>query len=78
MKLTIEIDTAKGEHKSKEAIALLGGSVLLALLDNEQTRAAPSDDAAPVTDSDDDETRRRPSAPMAKRATAAHGAPKTK
>jgi hypothetical protein len=55
MKLTIEIDTAKGEHKSKEAIALLGGSVLLALLDNEQTRATPSDDAAPVTDSDDDD-----------------------
>lgn len=35
MKITIEIDTAKGEHRSEEAIALLGGSVLLAHLDRE-------------------------------------------
>ena len=34
MKLTIEIDTAKGEHKTEQAIALLGGSVLLSLLDS--------------------------------------------
>jgi hypothetical protein len=32
MKITIELDTAKGEHETPEAIALLGGSVLMAAI----------------------------------------------
>jgi len=52
MKIKIEIDTSKGEHKTKEAIALLGGSVLLALLDDDmkavQTARAKGSDDAPA------------------------------
>lgn len=46
MKLTIEIDTAKGEHKSEEAIALLGGSVFLALLGDDMVAVRTARDEA--------------------------------
>jgi hypothetical protein len=53
MKLTIEIDTAKGEHKSKEAIALLGGSVLLSLLDNDMVKVRQTRDETSGQDKPD-------------------------
>jgi len=50
MKITIEIDTDKGEHQTPEAISLLGGSVLLALLDGDMVGARRAGQDKPATD----------------------------
>jgi len=53
MKLTLEIDTAKNEHKTAEALALLGGSVLLAVLDNDLAAVRASKDVTEYATEED-------------------------